>query len=302
MEIIIEKALNRDETTFIDMHSVVNIISVVQYEALKLSEYVHDEGIMKEVVDLTLKLANDIRDPDKSYLILEEVDSFIAKVYDALGTLEQKLTTSQQPYFLQVKTNLHDIFQIMKIRAQELLERRGNIQEWKAHDIAALRQNFLNVFHAIEQNSHGAYHIVYNLAEHEEGDYMINLEINSAQDETIYMPMVFQDVMRDLMANARKYTRPGGKIIAGLFQHDKHLRFVVEDNGVGIPENEILEVVKFGVRGSNVRDRATRGGGFGLTKAYYITRLFGGRMWIDSPISKDGNGTHIKIELPVPKE
>lgn len=38
------------------------------------------------------------------------------------------------------------------------------------------------------------------------------------------MPAVFQDVVRDLIANARKYTPPGGKIIAGLYQDDEMMR------------------------------------------------------------------------------
>jgi signal transduction histidine kinase len=128
---------------------------------------------------------------------------------------------------------------------------------------------------------------------------MVNFGIESVDGTTIHMPPVLQDVMRDLIANARKYTEPGGGITAGLVDNGKELRLVVEDTGRGIPLNEVKQVVEFGERGSNVDDKATMGGGFGLTKAYLVTRRFGGRMWIDS---RPGAGTRITINIPRPTD
>jgi signal transduction histidine kinase len=73
------------------------------------------------------------------------------------------------------------------------------------------------------------------------------------------------------------------------------LRFVVEDTGRGMDEAEIPRLISFGERGSNVQDRPTRGGGFGLTKAYYVTKRLSGRMWIESAL---GAGTRIEIRIP----
>jgi signal transduction histidine kinase len=39
------------------------------------------------------------------------------------------------------------------------------------------------------------------------------------------------------------------------------------------------------------------GGGFGLTKAFLVTKQFGGRMWIKSEL---GVGTRITLKLPRP--
>ena len=46
-----------------------------------------------------------------------------------------------------------------------------------------------------------------------------------------------------------------------------------------------------------MEDKATMGGGFGLTKAYLVTRQFGGRMWI---ASRPGAGTRITLSIPRP--
>ncbi|MFW5828525.1 MAG: ATP-binding protein [Alkalispirochaeta sp.] len=86
------------------------------------------------------------------------------------------------------------------------------------------------------------------MAEHEEGDYLVHFGITSEAESSEYRPAIFQDVMRDLLANARKYTPPGGKITAGLHNSNSELRFVVQDTGAGTPAEEIQNLVTFGTR------------------------------------------------------
>ncbi|MFP4214259.1 MAG: sensor histidine kinase [Desulfohalobiaceae bacterium] len=167
-----------------------------------------------------------------------------------------------------------------------------------SQDSAILDMHSVDVFSAIEKNSKGKYRFLYNLAAQDNSAYFLHLKFESVDQEVIRMPPVFQDVMRDLIANARKYTAPGGKVLAGLLDDGQSLRFTVEDTGRGIPEKELEKVVDFGYRGSNVEDKPTMGGGFGVTKAYWVTKKFRGRMWIDSG---EGRGTRIDIHIPRPK-
>ena len=80
-----------------------------------------------------------------------------------------------------------------------------------------------------------------------------------------------------------------------LIENEIFLRFVVEDTGIGIPKDELESVVDLGFRASNLNGKKTYGGGFGLTKAYYVTKKYNGRFWIDSEV---GKGTKIVIEIP----
>lgn len=59
----------------------------------------------------------------------------------------------------------------------------------------------------------------------------------------------------------------------------------------------VLNVVQFGYRATKAKNRPTMGGGFGLSKAYYVAQLFGGTMDIDFPLA-DGSGTRVKIKIP----
>jgi signal transduction histidine kinase len=300
MEIKHSLSFNPEEVSLLNMHSVLNVLNVVQYDLLRLSDFLGNPTEIENLSSAIISAGEDLNSPAKAMKRVETISLFCE---NTLVTCEKVLAEkgqSENPFCTEILMNLNSIFNILNIRAQEIVDRKENPMAWVEHDIEQLKNNFINVFQAIEENSHGAYRIVYNLAEHFEKEYLISLEMTSSNNTSIVMPPIFQDVMRDLLANARKYTPPGGTITAGFHQGESDIRFVVEDSGAGIPEEEISKVVEFGYRASNSKSRPTRGGGFGLSKAYYVTKSFGGKMFIDSPVPNRTNGTKISISIPLP--
>jgi len=197
--------------------------------------------------------------------------------------------------------SIEKIIEVLNIRLNELERQSSDGPEaWIAFTAEELRADILAFFDAVERNSRGGYRFVDNIALKDDRSYFVDLQFHSSNSDQITMPLLVKDVFRDLVANARKYTDPGGNILAGVFQDAEHLRLVVEDNGRGIPEESIESVVDFGIRAGNARSKTSYGGGFGLTKAYYITKNFGGRMWIESEINYY---TRIKVVIPnqIPK-
>lgn len=299
MEITSPITCTMEEESLLDMHSVLNVFNVIAGEITLLSYHLGWIDALDRLRERVVDAANQLRDPNLAHKTVEQVEAFITDIdttlQDALRSRSRNDDVARE-----TRANLASVFDILRVRAREIVARHENPDAWVSHDVAELQTSFTRVLQAIEQNSHGGYRIVYNIAEHEEGNYLVNFQITSATHPTILMPAVFQDVARDLLANARKYTTPGGRINGGLYNTGEELRCVVEDSGIGIPADEISQVVAFGVRGSNLDQRETRGGGFGLTKAYYITRRFGGRMWIESRTSAP-SGTRIEIRIPVPE-
>ncbi len=298
MEITENFDLSIEEENLLDMHSVLNVLNVVNYELVELHEEIGGPEELDTAVEKVIGLAEQLKNREEALHQVENVEIFIHDLLSILDTVETGRTAEDVSRINRSRENLLSIFNVLRIRGKEIAARADNPHAWVYHDIEKLKKNFFQVFKAIEMNSDGSYHIVGNIARYEAGDYFLTFEIDSARGGSIYMPAVFQDVVRDLIANARKYTPPGGKIIAGLYQDDEELRFVVADTGRGIPENEIRETIRFGIRGSNVKDRPTRGGGFGLTKAYYITKKQNGRMWIEK---NEPKGTRIEIRIPLPE-
>lgn len=299
VEIRLDRELSLDETTLLDMHSVLNVMNVILYELMSLGEALQDSPEIEALSEATVGIARKLGDPEEAFRQVANVDAYVTEVRRELGRILEERGVARSLWYQDRIANLESIFAVLQVRAAELMARHADPDAWMAHPIPRLRESLWAVFRAIEMNSRGAYRIVGNLAEHEEGDYLVHLDMTSRSGDVIRMPAVFQDVMRDLLANARKYTAPGGTITAGLHDSGTELRFVVSDTGRGIPPGEIQSVVEFGRRGSNTQDRPTRGAGIGLTKAYYVTRKFGGRMFIHST-GVEGEGTRIEIRLPVP--
>lgn len=292
--------LSLEEQSLLDMHSVLNVCNVILFELLNLESALAADEALTEAQVRVSEVARSLSRPEAAFEAIERVDSFIAFLQESVErALNREPGRAAAESVVESRANLESIFDILRLRAKEIEARSADPDAWVRHDIGQLRNNFLNVFRAIERNSRGGYRIVYNLAQHEEGDYYVNLQISSSDGETVWMPAVFQDVMRDLIANARKYTDPGGRIEAALYGGGESLNFVVEDSGRGMPPEAIEELVEFGVRGENVGDRPTKGGGFGLTKAYYLTRRFAGRMWIASELNA---GTRVEIRIPLPSQ
>ena len=292
-------ALQPEEASLLDMHSLLNILNVLQGElaviGLTLAE---DADLLKDGLTVCRELTGALRDRRKALQDAAALPGHCARIMAEIErALQEHADRRESPEIAESLANLESVFAILEVRAHEILARAQHPGRWETMRIENLRHNFLEVFAAIEKNSKGRYRIIYNLARQEPTDYYVRLDFDSVDGKTVYLPPVFQDVMRDLIANARKYTAPGGIIAAGLFESLSELRFVVHDTGRGIPEPELRQVVEFGRRGSNVSQVRTMGGGFGLTKAYYVTKQFGGRMWIASRVDI---GTRINIVLPRP--
>lgn len=291
--------LSPGETSLLDAHSLLNVLNVLHGELYVLGCTLADDGdLLRPALESCARFQASLTDPAaclrEAARLPDWRDEVEAHVRLALAAYPQRAIL---PEVGESVENIRSVFAIFGLRAQELLARAQAPLAWAEFPIVALRQDFVAVFAAIERNSHGRYRILYNLAQQGPSDYYVDFVIESTNHRTVSMPPVFKDVMRDLMANARKYTPLGGAISAGLDETATSLRFAVMDSGCGIPPQEIATVVHYGRRGSNVVHLRTMGGGFGLTKAFLVTKRFGGRFWISSEL---GAGTRIRLEIPRP--
>ena len=297
VEITRPPQLTPEQARVVDFHSVLNILSILS----GLLELLHEpEDCLDEVAGEIYSLAELLRlkaAPGEAITLdmglPQRVRQQVRQAVVETGRARQTVEVAEMLKTLEV------VLEVFEVRLAELERRLVYPGRWdwmRTSDLAASLQQVLD---AIEQNAHGRYRIVKNIADQTPADYQVSLEFSSCEKEWISLPGVMQDVMRDLIANARKYSPPGARINAGLSFSSEGLRLVVEDNGSGIPAPELRRVVEFGYRGTNATDRPTCGGGFGLTKAHWVTHQFLGRMWVRSEV---GRGTRITIWIPLPPE
>lgn len=115
-------------------------------------------------------------------------------------------------------------------------------------------------------------------------------------------PQRIQQILANLISNAIKFTRPGGRIeIAtklGRHEHAGTVVFSVKDTGCGIsPEDRDRIFTAF--EQSSLGTKVSDGTGLGLTLAKAMVELHGGRIWVES---WKGLGSTFRFTIPIAKE
>lgn len=285
------------EQSIVTCHSLLNICNVLREELAHMGrDLAGDPGLLSACLAECGRRVQRLSDPQ---LALEdaahtnEFESFLHRELDAHGA--RCLRRAADPTTATTRAQLDSLLWILSVRSRELVARTLAPARAMHLAVADLELDLQEFFQAMEQHSRGRFRFVYNLAVQEPTDYYVDLNFESARSTTIAMPTLFRDIMRDLIANARKYTAPGGQLRIALHSGPAGLRCVIEDNGRGIPSAELTTVVHYGRRGSNVADVRSYGAGCGLTKAFLATRQLRGRFWI---ASETGRGTRIRLWLP----
>jgi signal transduction histidine kinase len=107
-----------------------------------------------------------------------------------------------------------------------------------------------------------------------------------------------RQVVLNLMANAIKYTKPGGTVTASLSKDENGAVLSVRDTGLGIPADDLPHVFERFYRGDKSRSRSKDGAGFGLglSIAYWIVRNHGGEIEVKSKVNR---GSTFTVRLPL---
>jgi signal transduction histidine kinase len=106
-----------------------------------------------------------------------------------------------------------------------------------------------------------------------------------------------QQVFVNLLTNAIKFTRNGGRITVTGRRVDEKVEIQVEDNGAGIDPNLLQEVFEPFAQGRPIRDEALGGLGLGLSITREIVLLHAGT--IDASSAGRGHGSTFTVRLPV---
>ena len=103
-------------------------------------------------------------------------------------------------------------------------------------------------------------------------------------------------VIANLLANAAKYTPPGGRIVVTLAQVDGMVEIAVSDNGIGMAPDLVDSVFELFRQGQRTPDRSQGGLGIGLALVKKLVLLHGGRVRASSP--GEGQGSEVVVALP----
>jgi len=108
-------------------------------------------------------------------------------------------------------------------------------------------------------------------------------------------PNLIRIIMANLISNAVKYSpdNPNIRLILTCAPERDHFSFAVQDEGIGIPADQLEMIFQDFKRGSNVRD--IQGSGLGLAFTRQAVETHGGTISLDSV---EGRGTTVTVRLP----
>ncbi|MPZ39091.1 MAG: PAS domain S-box protein [Rhizobiales bacterium] len=103
-------------------------------------------------------------------------------------------------------------------------------------------------------------------------------------------------IMLNLVSNAIKFTKRGGKVTVSARSGAADVTVVVEDTGVGIGTEDLPRIGDPFFQARSSYDRRHDGTGLGLSIVKGLLGLHGGRMEVESKL---GEGTRVTIRLPL---
>jgi signal transduction histidine kinase len=109
-------------------------------------------------------------------------------------------------------------------------------------------------------------------------------------------PEALRQVLLNLLGNAIKFTREGGKVAVECGADDTHARVDVRDSGIGISADRLSLIFEPFVQGDRALSRPTEGVGLGLAISRDLVSAMGGAIRVQSEV---GRGSTFTVLLPL---
>ncbi|MBL6854171.1 MAG: hybrid sensor histidine kinase/response regulator, partial [Alphaproteobacteria bacterium] len=106
---------------------------------------------------------------------------------------------------------------------------------------------------------------------------------------------LIRQIVLNLLTNAIKFTREGGKVTLTLSGAEDGIYIRVADTGIGIAPEDIDRIIRPFEQVETVLSRTHGGTGLGLPLTAKLTELHGGTLTIESQVAQ---GTTVTVWLP----
>lgn len=129
-----------------------------------------------------------------------------------------------------------------------------------------------------------------------EKDVRIEFVEDSAAQRVNVDPMLFSQIVHNLLTNAIRYSDKPGSVVSVSFKRtDSEYVLAVHDRGIGIPKEAKAHIFTSFYRANNAVRVRGDGTGLGLYLAKLILDMADGRIWFDST---QGRGSAFYVALP----
>jgi signal transduction histidine kinase len=114
----------------------------------------------------------------------------------------------------------------------------------------------------------------------------LQIDVEPDLPPVIGNPMRLGQVINNLVGNAIKYTPNGGRVIVSATADQEQIIVTIEDNGIGIPADELPHIFEKFYRVKSPETDDIIGSGLGLSLVKSIVEKHNGRVWVESQVGK----------------
>lgn len=201
-------------------------------------------------------------------------------IIEMLEKVKEKLDDEERSYINDLNTSNEKMIGLVN----DLLN-VSRIESGRKFDLKITNANIIETVHnAIKTSQHliDSKQIQLNLQLPEQ------FQINIDKDK-------ISEVFKNLVNNAAKYTQENGEITIILEDTSEEVKFVIKDNGIGIPQSDQDKIFDKFHRAENAEKLEAEGTGLGLYIVKAIINKHGGEIKFSS---EEGVGTEFEFTLP----
>ena len=122
----------------------------------------------------------------------------------------------------------------------------------------------------------------------------LHLDLETHSETVMLDPRLMRHILGNLLSNALKYSPDGGRVDFLVRAKEGGVCFVVADQGIGIPADELPDLFESFHRARNVGN--IPGTGLGLAIVKQSVQAHGGRIFVES---QPGQGTRFTVDIPI---
>ncbi|MCD6309297.1 MAG: GAF domain-containing protein [Candidatus Eremiobacteraeota bacterium] len=250
------------------IHAPLIIDGIMQGGVIVFRDITGERELQKEKMDFLAGISHDIKNP------LASIKGYSM----TLLRFRHKLSEKEQDEYLRIITSeidhlnrlLDNMIELSRVESEVLKVKQENIEPEQ------MIQRIFNLYRIISP--------AHEFKLKKEGKPLVFAD-----------PILLYQILDNLISNAVKYSPGGGEILVGIKPSGKKVKLWVEDEGAGIPPDEMESVFERYKRGKGKSTKKITGKGLGL----YITKKLLEKMQGDISVkNRKGGGARFVIHLP----
>ncbi len=237
---------------------------------------------IEDLINSVNSLADNL---EKNQQLRNQITSDIAhEIRTPIATLQSHLEALKDKVWDINEERIQSLYEEI-VRISQIVQGLDNLEYFDRGNQKLVKQEF-NIKKLIKE-------IILNF-EKEALDKNITIQFNSPETYINADKNKLKQVFINLISNSIKYTNQNGNIKIKLIEKNNKYIFIIKDNGIGIPNEDLPYIFERFYKVDKSRNRAVKGSGIGLSIVKSIINLHNGTINVKSVL---GKGTTFIITL-----